>query len=406
MGCIDLLQDAGGAVPSLQDEGTQLAVESKGDVQNGRSKKDRKLGKNADVECSGCGRWMKACDADVDGMLASEVEGMEVFCLRCVYGVVSVLRKELRETRDDVRALGEAISISPVEVREFVTEFSRIRSAKIAQSDQGLPQVPEGVADANLYEVDTRATEVQSPSLSEDVSQDRQSYAEAVHGTPPEQQLVTPPPSQHSPPTASPAQEDGFTLVQHKKKKARLTINIVGDSMVRNTTKIIKCSEEGSGCCTLRGAGIKQVMAKAVESAEQSKDGMLVIEGGGNSLRALGVEETVASVINNIKKIKGKNKKLKIAVVSILPRPRENKAYEKMRTEANKRLQSRLCMLKADIMKNKEEGDVSFLDMDLILTESMFCQDGVHFNTEGDVRLGRRILQWIKEKGRSQVGAQ
>ena len=156
---------------------------------------------------------MKACDAD--GMLASEIEGMEAFCLRCVYGVVSVLRK-LRETSDDVRALGEAISISSLEVRELVTEFTRTRSAKLLQSDQSFPQVPDDVAEANLNEVDIMATDVQFPSLSEDESQDRRSHAEAVHRVPPEQQLSTPPPSPHSPSTVSHAQEgDGFTRVQH-----------------------------------------------------------------------------------------------------------------------------------------------------------------------------------------------
>ena len=146
MGCVDLLQDTDGEVPGLQEEGTPPAVECKGRVQNGRSKKDRKLGKKADVECSGCGRWLKAGDADVDGMLESEVDVMEVFCLRCVYGVVAVLRKELRETHDDVRALGEAISFSHLEIKEFVTEFSKARAAKLAQHSWSQPQVPEYVS--------------------------------------------------------------------------------------------------------------------------------------------------------------------------------------------------------------------------------------------------------------------
>ena len=72
---------------------------------------------------------------------------------------------------------------------------------------------------------------------------------------------------------------------------------------MRNTTKFIKFSEEGSGCCFLKGAGIKQIMAKAVEFTESIRDGMIIIEGRGNNLRALWVGETVASVVNNMRKI-------------------------------------------------------------------------------------------------------
>ena len=101
---------------------------------------------------------MRAGDADVDGTLDSEVYGIEVFCLQCVYGIASVLRKELRETYD-VRALGEAISISSMEGKKFLTEFSRAWSAKLVQHKQSLPQVPEYVSGANLHDSEKEESE-------------------------------------------------------------------------------------------------------------------------------------------------------------------------------------------------------------------------------------------------------
>ena len=87
------------------------------------------------------------------------------------------------------------------------------------------------------------------------------------------------------------------------------------------------------------------------------------------------MRETVASVVNNVKKIREKKKELKVAIVSIMPRPRENRAYDKMRTEVNKNLQSQLCFLKAEMVKNKEEGVESFLGMDLVLMQDMPAAD-------------------------------
>ena len=177
--------------------------------------------------------------------------------------------------------------------------------------------------------------------------------------------------------------------------------------MTRNTTKIVKCSEEGSGCSSLSGAGIKQIVDNACEVVETAKrDGFFIIEGGGNSLRAIGTEETVSTMVNGIKKILDKKKDIKLAITSIPPRPRENKRYEQMRVAANQKLQSLVCSMKADMLRNKEKGMVSFLDMDSILTAQMYGRDGIHFNAEGDARFGRRLLQWMKEKERCSNGPQ
>ena len=56
-------------------------------------------------------------------------------------------------------------------------------------------------------------------------------------------------------------------------------------------------------------------------------------------------------------------------------------------------------MMKAKFFQQRA-GDVSFLDLDRVLTSSMFARDGVHLNAEGDARLGEHVLSWIKEKVR------
>ena len=97
--------------------------------------------------------------------------------------------------------------------------------------------------------------------------------------------------------------------------------------------------EEGSYSRSIRGAGIKEIMSKAVEaSITATGKTLLFIEGGGNSLKCLGVEETVKSVVEGVRDINKENKNLWTVVLSVIPRPRENWRYENERLETNKRL--------------------------------------------------------------------
>ena len=144
-------------------------------------------------------------------------------------------------------------------------------------------------------------------------------------------------------------------------------------------------------------------MQNAHQTASSAKrNGLLILQGGGNSLHALGVEETVKSVLSTVKEIQERRVDVKIAVLGVLPRPKESKRYEGMRVNVNRRLQTEICAMKASLFR-KREGDVSFLDMDSILPKEVFARDGVHLNAEGDACLGWRLLQWIKEKERCHV---
>ena len=56
---------------------------------NGR-KKGRTILKDEEVESRGCSKWAKAGELDIVGMLHSEVDKMEVFCVRCMHGMFCV----------------------------------------------------------------------------------------------------------------------------------------------------------------------------------------------------------------------------------------------------------------------------------------------------------------------------
>ena len=87
------------------------------------------------------------------------------------------------------------------------------------------------------------ATNGQTSSKSKAGVQERPLYSETVSRTPSVQpllQCLTSSSQCCSPPNSQAQQEgDGFTLVQRKRERARQTKNIVGESMVRNTTKFI-----------------------------------------------------------------------------------------------------------------------------------------------------------------------
>ena len=193
--------------------------------------------------------------------------------------------------------------------------------------------------------------------------------------------------------------EEAFRAVNRRRNKKR-SINITGDSMVRNVTKIVKCGIPGSGCIARGGAGIKEIVKKAIEVGKEIQDdGYLIIQGGGNSLKWLGVEETVKTILEGVDCIRREKKEVNVAVCSILPRPRESERYNVMRMEVNRKLQEELCMRKANATRRKENA-ASYLDMDSMINPQMYREDGVHFNEKGNAAFGKKVICWLQEKER------
>ena len=190
------------------------------------------------------------------------------------------------------------------------------------------------------------------------------------------------PPSPKRPPTT-------------RMRRTRAPIRVIGDSMVKNLAAHVKCRMQGSGCTSMRGARIPQIKRKVREEADSMKDGMLIIQGGGNGLEDVGEEETVKEVLEAVKAVEGKD--MSVAVVGVLRRPCEGRQYDWMRKRTNRKLQEELMKLKMEWLRQKK-GNVSFIDMDGVLHDGLFAADGVHLIDVGTERMGRRLCEWVRAR--------
>ena len=173
-------------------------------------------------------------------------------------------------------------------------------------------------------------------------------------------------------------------------------IRIVGDSMIRHAPRHVGCSHPGSSCTSLPGARVHDVKDKVKEVAKDMEGGLLVIQGGGNDLKRIGVDETVREVMDAVKA--AEKKKISVAVVGVLRRPREDVEYERLRRATNRRIFEEVTRTKVQWMREKS-GNVSFLDLDRTLDDdSLYARDGVHLNAEGNARMGRRLREWVKAR--------
>ena len=181
-----------------------------------------------------------------------------------------------------------------------------------------------------------------------------------------------------------------------KMVKKLAPVRIIGDSMVKKTQEYVKCKLDGSGRDSLSGAKIQDIKRKVEERVNTCEDGMLVIQGGGNDLERIGCEETVREVVAAVKA--AEEKRVSVAVVGVIRRPREGDRYERIRRETNRKIQEEVLKMKIEWLKEKK-GNVSFIDLDGILREDKdFSRDGVHLNDSGNERMGRRLLEWVKAR--------
>jgi hypothetical protein len=190
-------------------------------------------------------------------------------------------------------------------------------------------------------------------------------------------------------------EEAGQWNVVNRGRKKRAPIVLVGDSMLTHIRNVVKCEEEESGCLSLRGAGIKQVMQQAYRKAEEMGEGMIIVQGGGNGLGHLGVRENVRVIVEGVKKIKQLNQKAKIAVMGVLPRPRESAEYEGIRGEVNRWVGDELTDMRARQISEGDNNPVTFFDPSHLLMNRHYARDGVHLNREGVNIVGRRVLGWV-----------
>ena len=141
-----------------------------------------------------------------------------------------------------------------------------------------------------------------------------------------------------------------------------------------------------------------------MEESASMRDGMLVIQGGGNGLEYARPENTVKDVIDAVKAVEGRN--MSVAVVGVMRRPREGHQYEWIRKTTNRKLQEELIKLKIEWLREKK-GNISFLDLDGVLDEDrFFARDGVHLNDAGNERFGRRLCEWVRARSLRRLDAE
>ena len=137
-------------------------------------------------------------------------------------------------------------------------------------------------------------------------------------------------------PARSDEQGDGFMVVERKKKRRiKPTINIVGDSMAQNVTKLIKFEEEGSGCVSLQGAGMKQIMKSVSQNVCDMKR-FANCPGWGQEPQCIGSKQ-------NSRVYSG----------DYATSQKKNNRYETMRNSVNKMIQKQVCALKLTLLKKR-----------------------------------------------------
>ena len=182
-------------------------------------------------------------------------------------------------------------------------------------------------------------------------------------------------------------------------RKAPPPILMIGDSMIKNVGMKVRLTGNSSVKC-MRGANIGNVMKEVDKVAKDVSDEMVIIQGGGNNLMETGVDKTVECMMSGIRRMKTTNKRVRVAVVSVMRRPVEMAEYETARMEVNKKLHSAVMERWAEYAKDKSDGGVSFIDMDHVVTERMFDRDGVHLNEEGERCMAGRLIKWIAPRNR------
>ena len=91
--------------------------------------------------------------------------------------------------------------------------------------------------------------------------------------------------------------------------------------MVKNMHRHIVMKGESSKLFSMSGKGIGGSSSDCRESMKGLKEGMLIFQGGSNSLWQLRPVQTVKKVTECVREIK--EKKVRVAVVVILGRPRK-----------------------------------------------------------------------------------
>lgn len=357
------------------------------------------------IQCcgKGCKAWRRADQLGLTDVKFGEVEVMLVLCGKCAF-------QRAEETTDRIETLEKMVESLQQLVGELVEGLpgntQKVEKQRTERREEVWPTLPERSTTNGKKKISKEKynrTEM-NKNLSENskkVNNPRQVNGNTdMNGV-----LVQEPEACGGVKQTEGVEDQNMWNKVNRKRKAmkrnKIPITLVGDSMIRHVRHIVRCEGEGSACLSMAGAGIKQVMDKAIKKAEEMDEGVLVIEGGGNSLGWLDDRETAKVIIDGVQTISGRNRKLRVAVVGILPRPRESNVYEGLRLEANRKVQEEIFQMNGRHLRGKDGGRVSYLDLDPILQDWQYANDGVHLNREGVNVLGKVILKQVTDSVRA-----
>ena len=124
------------------------------------------------------------------------------------------------------------------------------------------------------------------------------------------------------------------------------------------------------------------------------KEGILIVQGGGNSLEGKGARVTVGRIVKGINYFKERNTSTAIWVMGLLPRVSEGQEYEKERKLTNTWIQMEIRAMN----EGREEGAaIGYIDPDYKLdVDYCFQWDMIHLNQSGKRVIEDKINQALR----------
>ena len=362
----------------------------RGSASRGESREET----GVDVECAGCHAWKSKEAMGVGCKSASEIESMgDLTCRECLISEIARLEGRVKdlERQVSIYAPGPSSAGSGATTREHgrgdgATSGSEAVVGGQPEEDSVAVELPDS---RQLHASVAASTPLQ-----------------AVHATGSDAQGSSQPPIQGRQRLGA---GKGWTAVGSRRPgpdgtgipervetgRRKVPIAVVGDSMIYRMSQYVKCNMQGSSFSSMSGAGLEEITNQVKIETRAMDEGLVVIQGGGNSLRRLGVQETARQLIGCVEDVKRDRKGVRVAVVGVIARPKENARYEQMRKDVNRRVHEWIMSRRLETANDRKEAGVSFIDPDLFLREQSFFRDGVHLNDEGSAALGRRVRQWI-----------
>ncbi|KAK7036665.1 hypothetical protein SK128_007636, partial [Halocaridina rubra] len=177
-------------------------------------------------------------------------------------------------------------------------------------------------------------------------------------------------------------------------ERSSTRVAIYGDSLTKYLAQDLSRNDFRSWTVACgRGMSIDDITAHAVD-AELHSEGVLILQGGGNSLTAFGERDTWKLIKRCLKSVRKTYPLAKIGVLGITVRPGEGEEFEKTRRLTNQRISRKILRMNKKF-KKYHWGSVEYICMDGIIEESKIGKDGIHFNQEGYQLFNERIMKFI-----------